>query len=423
MSYFILVDCNNFYASCERLFNPQLELKPVIVLSNNDGCVVARSQEAKAIKIKMGEPFFKIRDLCRQYDVAVFSSNYRVYGDISQRVMSVLSEMTQDLQVYSIDEAFLVFPLSMTHEKVVACGHDIRRIVKKWVGIPTSIGIAPTKTLAKIANDMAKKDRKVGLFDLTLPDVQHAVLKNYPIEEVWGIGSRLSAQLKSFGIYTAAEFRDMDPVVIRRKMGVVGERMLWELRGVSCLPLEEAAPKKSITCSRSFGNVVTEATELGEALATFSARACQKLREQNSCAKALTVFLEAALDPQEGTRQHFGVTVPFLQPTNDTSHVISIAKKSMLKLYCKGLRFKKCGVILLDLISEKSIIPDLFLGGIDPKRKLVMQTVDALNARFGKNTLFYGAMGINPAWRVRSDRRSRHYTTSWDELPIALASP
>jgi len=418
--YYALVDCNNFYVSCERLFNPQLEGRPVIVLSNNDGCVVARSQEAKQLKIGMGEPFFKIRDLCRVHNVAVYSSNYQVYGDISQRIMSVLSGRSPDMEVYSIDEAFLTYPESMSPQALWEHIAETRRLVKKWVGIPTSIGIAPTKTLAKVANDLAKKNRVVGLFDLTSKSKCDEVLKDYPIEDVWGIGRNLSVQLKAMGIYTAGEFAAMDPVIIRRKMGVVGERMLWELRGISCLMLEETAPKKSISCSRSFGKTVTEASELAEALATFVSRACVKLRSQNSCAQAINVYLEAVLDPQTNLRRHYSTVVSFVMPTSDTAHIISAAKETLKSLFCKGQSYKKCGIILLDLIHERSVIPDLFLAP-NPKRKLVMQTVDALNARFGKNTLFYGAMGIDPQWKVRADRRSPLYTTSWDELPFVRA--
>lgn len=418
---YVLVDCNNFYVSCERLFNPRLEGRPVIVLSNNDGCVVARSQEAKQLNIKMGEPFFKIRNLCLQHSVVVYSSNYKVYGDLSQRVMQVLTDMAPEIQIYSIDEAFLAYPPTMPANEILAHCIDIRRKVKKWVGIPTSIGIAPTKTLAKAANDMAKKDRTRGVFDMSFPAVREAVLKDFPVEDVWGIGSRTAAKLRALGVYTAAEFCAMDAVIIRRKFGVVGERMLWELRGVSCLPLEEAAAKKSITCSRSFGKAVTEEADLAEALATYANTACIKLRQQDSCAKALCAFVEILIDPQAGTRSYASAMVPFAVPTSDTPQIISAAKRCLPVLFREGQRYKKCGVILLDLVAEADIIPDLFLGAPDPHRQHVMRTVDALNARFGKNAVFFGAMGVDPRWKARSSRRTQAYTTEWDSLALAKA--
>lgn len=424
MSHFVLVDCNNFYVSCERLFDPRLEGRPVIVLSNNDGCVVARSPEAKQLNIKMGDPFFKIRDFCRHRGVVVYSSNYQLYGDLSERIMNLMSEMAPAIQVYSIDEAFLTYPSTMTHETVFLQCIEMRRMIKKWIGIPTSIGIAPTKALAKVANDFAKKDRLHGIFDLSSADTQNDILKNYPVGDVWGIGSRSKAKLNAIGIYTADEFRNADPILIRRRMGVVGERLLWELRGVSCLPLEEeTGPKKSISCSRSFGKVVTTASDLAEALSTFVNTASIKLRQQKGCAGALCIYLEAILDAQAGTRRHFSTVAPLSIPTNDTSHLITAARRCLTSLFCKEMAYKKCGVILLDLIPEASMIPDLFLSSIDPKRRHLMQTVDSLNAHFGKNTLFYGAMGTNPTpiWKMRNDRRSRCYTTSWDGLAIVKA--
>lgn len=421
MRYFVLVDCNNFYASCERMFNPQLEGRPVIVLSNNDGCIVARSQEAKKLGLKMGEPFFKIKEFCRQHRIAVFSSNYALYGDLSQRVMEVLASMAQDLEIYSIDEAFLNYPDTMSEEAVAAQCLDIRKKVKKWVGIPTSIGMAPTKTLAKVANDLAKKDRSVGFFNLCSAGTQQAILNDYPVGDVWGIGSGLQTRLHALGIHTAAQFREMDPTFVRKKMGVVGERMVWELRGISCLPLEKVQPKQSIACSRSFGKIVSDPLQLAEALATYVNTACIKLRKQKYCAQALCIYLEAVFSFDTPVRCPYSMTRAFTMPTNDTPQIISAAKHCLKYLFKKGYHYKKCGIILLDLIPEANIIPDLFLGGLNPKRQQVLQTVDALNARFGKGTLFYGAMGTDPQWKMRSESLSRHYTTDWEELALAKA--
>jgi DNA polymerase V len=422
MSHFVLVDCNNFYVSCERLFNPWLEGRPVIVLSNNDGCVVARSQEAKQFNIKMGEPFFKIKNFCKERDIIAYSSNYQIYGEISARVMNILSDQAPEIQIYSIDEAFLSYPTSMSAKEMWECCSALKKQIKKWVGIPTSLGIGPSKTLAKIANDLAKKDRTRGIFDLSSLSTQNDILNRFPVEDVWGIGSRTASKLHSLGIFTASEFRDMEPSVVRKKMGVVGERMLWELRGISCLPLEEeSAAKKSISCSRSFGKTVTESSDIAEALATFINTASVKLRQQDSYAKAICIYLEAVLDIETGARSHTSNTTALPMPTNDTPKLISIAKQALKKIFCKGKSYKKCGIILLDLISESNVIPDLFLGGIDPKRKLLMETVDGINAQCGKNTLFYGAMGINPQWKMRSDKRSRFNISNWEDLPLAKA--
>lgn len=416
---FVLVDCNNFYVSCERLFNPRLEGRPVIVLSNNDGCVVARSQEAKRLNIKMGAPFFQIKDLCKQRDVVVYSSNYALYGDISRRVMNILSERAPEIQIYSIDEAFLKYPSSISPEALFTQCAEMRQAIKKWVGIPTSIGIAPTKTLAKIAGDFAKKD-SAGVFSLHSKEIQDRILEAFPVEEIWGIGRNLAAKLHVLGIYTAQQLRDAEPAMIRKKMGVVGERIVWELRGVSCLSLEKVKPKQSITCSRSFGRAIEDPLDLAEALASFVNTACIKVRRQKSGAQALCVFLEAG-EVQAGRRQVYSTAVSFAMPTNDTSQIISAAKRCLASLFYKGLRYKKCGVILMDLIPMEDILPDLFLGSPDPKRERLMHLVDSVNARFGKDALFYAAMGVKQHWRARSSNRTRQYTTNWDDLALAKA--
>jgi DNA polymerase V len=418
MNHFVLVDCNNFYVSCERLFNPRLEGRPVIVLSNNDGCVVARSQEAKQLGIAMGAPFFKIKALCRQQSVVVCSSNYALYGDLSQRVMQLLAEMAPAHEVYSIDEAFLNFPATLPTPELIALCREIRRKIKRWTGLPTSLGIAPTKTLAKIANDCAKKDRERGIFELNDPAAQEALLPSYAIGDVWGIGGRWQEKWRALGIDTAWKLREMPPLVVRQKMGVVGERLVWELRGVSCLPLSEATqPKQSIAYSRSFGRALSDEGELAEALSTYVANACLKLRRQEHAAQALSVYLEAIVDQ---SRQPYSMTVSFPQPTNDTPAVITLAKACLKRLFRKGERYKKGGVILLDLLPEAKVAPDLF-DGLDPKQRQVATTVDALNNRYGRHTLFYGAMGVNASWKMRSERRSPRYTSCWQELAVAKA--
>lgn len=422
MNHFVLADCNNFYVSCERLFNPRLEGKPVIVLSNNDGCVVARSQEAKKLGIKMGEPFFKIKEYCYRHRIAVYSSNYRLYGDLSARVMQILSEIAPEIEIYSIDEAFLSFPASIPSAELFNHCLEIRQKVKKWTGIPLSLGIAPTKTLAKAASKMAKKGSE-GVFDLSEPDVREKVLQGFPIEDLWGIGSQWKKILCAQDIATAWQFKEKESVFIRKLMGVVGERMWWELQGVSCLSLQEPSPRKNITSSRSFGNPITDLTSLSEALASFVNTACIKLRGQNSYAQGLYVYVESIVNSLTGERATTGASAALPFPSQDTPQIICAAKDCLKQIFRENVKYKKCGVVLLDLIQERDVIPDLFLGNIDPKRKALNEVVDSINEYYGKNTLFYGAMGTSamPTWKMRSDKSSCYETTCWKNLPIVRA--
>lgn len=418
MSWFILIDCNNFYASCERVFNPRLEGRPLVVLSNNDGCVIARSQEAKQLGIKMGEPYFKIKNLCAYRQVAIYSSNYALYGDLSQRVMDILSEMAPELEVYSIDEAFLKFPDHLSGEQISQIALEIQQRIRKWVGLPTSLGIASTKTLAKAANAFAKKNR-TGIFLFETAHLQEN-LENFPIGDVWGIGRRLQEKLYSLGVRTAWDFSQNDPQQIRRKMGVVGERMVWELRGVSCLFLEAPTSKKSIACSRSFGKPVTAKEELAEALSTFAVTVCRKLRRQAHGAQAVCIYLEAFSSDRLAANRYFSTVIRFPVATQDTTYVIQAAKHALENLYRSNEVYKKCGVILLDLLPAQTIVPDLFFEE-NPKKMALMHIVDSLNTHFGKNTLFFGAMGVSPKWKGRSERCSNHYTTDWNELALVKA--
>lgn len=416
-SWFLLLDCNNFYVSCERVFNPKLENRPVVVLSNNDGCVIARSEEAKQLGIEMGEPYFKIKDLCAYQNVAIYSSNYQLYADLSQRVMEILAKQTCELEVYSIDEAFLKFPECFSEDSIIKKAETMRKMLRKWIGLPVSIGIAHTKTLAKLANSIAKKLSE-GLFYLKNLDDQNIL--EFPIEKVWGIGRRWTEKLHTLDVRTIGDFVKKDSAQIRSKMGVVGERIFFELYGVNCLSLEEPASKQSITCSRSFGKPVAQKVELLEALATFSAIACQKLRKQKCCTQALCIYLETTF--RNGFQSHFNQIVHFSFATQDTMQVIAGAKEALQQIYRPKELYKKCGVILLDLILEKKIMPDLFLKPLDTKREALMHTIDALNHQFGKNSVFFGAMGINPEWKARCDRRSKHYTTNWNDLAWAKTS-
>ena len=287
---YALVDCNNFYCSCERVFNPALEKKPMAVLSNNDGCIVARSNEIKALGIPMGAPMFQYKELLEKKRAIILSSNYQLYGDMSQRVMETLRQFTPSMEVYSIDEAFLRLEEFQRLDLIKYC-LEIRKTVKQWTGIPVSIGIAPNKTLSKVANHIAKKHTKTGVFDIFKRSTQNEILANFPVGNIWGVGRQLSKKLNEMGINTALKLRDVDIVWARKHFTVVGERLVRELRGASCLELEEVIAKKNITSSKSFGKLVTDKKELMNAIANYTTKACHKLRLQNSKAQGLYVYL------------------------------------------------------------------------------------------------------------------------------------
>jgi len=420
MSYFVLADCNNFFVSCERLFNPKLEGHPVVVLSNNDGCVVARSAEAKCLGIPMGAPFFQIRDLCRTHNLIALSSNFPLYADLSDRVMQILIEAVPDIEIYSIDEAFLLFPSQQPIDELVRYCQEIRGRVKRWTSIPLSLGIAKTKTLAKLANRMAKKSTQ-SVFDLTNSINVTAALQQTDVGDIWGIGRRLKERLHTLGMRSAQKFVEMDPVRVRKLFGIMGERLWSELQGISCATIEEEQPKQSITCSRSFGKLIGSLDELAEPLATFVHNSCEKLRRQNSMARSLLIYCETMVDASVNRRGYYSQHIVLKAPSSDTSYMITEAKKGLSQIYQKGLLYKKCGIVLLDLINEGSVAPDLFTTNQDPKRSHLMHTIDELNARFGKKSVFFGAMGVDPKWTPSCENRSQEYTTCWEQLATARA--
>jgi DNA polymerase V len=420
MPVFALIDCNNFYASCERVFNPSLNTRPVVVLSNNDGCVIARSNEARALGIPMGMPWFQARPLCQRHNVAVFSSNYALYGDMSRRVMECIGMFSPDMEVYSIDEAFLQLD-GFTHRHLTDYGQSLKKTVYQWTGIPVSVGIGPTKTLAKIANRVAKKRTNTGVFDITDPAAQNAVLPTIEVGDIWGIGSRWAARLQTMGIRTAADLCQADPCQIRQSFNVVAERIVLELQGSACLDLEPVQPRKNIMCSRSFGTLVTSRNDLLEAVACFAARAAEKLRHQHSRAGGVHVFLKTSRFRPDEPQYHGSQTFTFDGPSSDSRDIVRAARKSMTALYRPGFRYQKCGVMLLDIAPAASIQPDLF-HTIDYARKdHLMDVIDSLNARLGKNAIFLAAQGTYksgkpPEWIMRCDRRSQRYTTRWNEF-------
>lgn len=419
-----LVDCNNFYASCERVFRPDLEGKPVVVLSNNDGCIIARSNEAKALGLSMGDPFFKVESFMKKAGVTVFSSNYELYGDMSRRVMATLLYFSPELEVYSIDEAFLNLtgilkkaegPLSLTDY-----GRTIRATVRKWTGIPVSVGIAETKTLAKAANRVAKKNKEFdGVFDLREAD-HDAVLERIAVEDVWGIGPRYAYRLRKYGITNAMKLRDCDERWIQKTMamGIVGVRLVLELRGIPCLPLDlKPAPKKEIACTRSFGAPETTLRGLKEATAAYTTRAAVKMRGQRSLVKTMMVYVMT--NPFKNEPQYYNsAVIRFPAPTANTPEMIRRALEAMELIYRPGYRYKKTGVVLTELIPDTVYQPTFFE---EPNRGALhrlMHVVDRVNARMGPGTLQYAATGVaKRPWHMRRERCSNAFTTQWQGLP------
>ena len=418
---FALVDCNNFYASCERVFNPKLEGQPIVVLSNNDGCVVARSNEAKALGIAMGVPEFQIRPLLRAHHVHVFSSNYTLYGDLSQRVMETLEQFCPDLEVYSIDEAFLSL-VDFERRNLTDYGRQIRQTVKQWTGIPVSVGIAETKTLAKIANRVAKQTPDMGgVCDLlTCPD-REALLSRVAVEDVWGIGPNHAHMLTQHGITTAFQLRRVDDQWIRKRMGIVGLRLVMELRGVSCLDLEQCpAPKQSLTCSRAFGTLISTLGEMEEAVSVYTSRVAEKLRRERLAATVLTVCLTTN-EFKEGPQYSNALTLNLSVVTDTTSDLIKSALQGIRAIYRDGYLYKKAGVMLTGLVPVSQTQADLFDDRDRRKSKRLMSALDAINDRWGADTLHYASSGISKPWKTQFHRRSPAYTTDWDALPVVNA--
>lgn len=415
MKVFALVDCNNFYASCERVFDPSLKKRPIVVLSNNDGCIVARSNEVKALGIPMGVPFFEQEAVIKKHNIAVFSSNYQLYGDMSQRVMDSLRLFAPDMEVYSIDEAFLRLDHLQPRNLHEYC-KTIRAKVIQWTGIPVSIGIGPSKVLAKVANHVAKKQADDGVFDIRSQKMQDEILKTLDVEKIWGIAGRWAERLGRIGIEKASELRDASPTIIRKHLSVVGERILRELRGQSCIDLEDIQPRKNIMSSKSFGTLLTKKEPLEEALANYAARACEKLRKQNSRAQAVYVFVQTNGFRETDKQYSNGLTCALTIPTSDTRIIIEAAKFCLNRIYKHGYRYKKTGIMLLDLIPASLEQKHLFVNFDHRPGDHLMDLVDRINKDHGPDTLFFGAQGVTREWKMRCGLRSPRYTTQWDEL-------
>lgn len=414
---YALADCNNFYASCERVFNPSLIGVPVVVLSNNDGCVIARSNEAKAIGIKMGEPAFRIKEYVEKHNVAVFSSNYRLYGDMSHRVMSTLSTFSPEIEIYSIDEAFINLH-GVSHPNLAEFAKKIRQVTTKNTGIPISLGVAKTKTLAKVANHFAKKQpQHGGVFLIKTEEERVDALKLFAVEEVWGIGRQFSKLLSHHGVRTAYDFSRLPSEWVRKQMSVVGLRTQKELLGIPCIDLEHDAPtKKAICTSLSFGEMQTELEYLQEAVSTFANSCAHKLRKQNSCATIIMVFLHTNIFRDDLPQYSKSQTVTLPVASNSSMEIVHYALLALRSIYKKGYKYKKAGVIVSGISSASSIQTAMFDNIDREKHQQAMDAIDTLNSRYGNNVVRIAAQGNGQKWKLKHEKLSPSYTTKWSDL-------
>lgn len=418
---FALVDVNSFYASCETVFRPDLKGKPVIVLSNNDGCVIARSAEAKKLNIGMGGPYFKIKDVLRRHNVHVFSSNYALYADMSLRVMTILEEMAPAVEIYSIDEAFMNLTGVRNCRVLEEFGREIQQRVKRETHLAVGVGIAPTKTLAKLANHAAKKWSKTGgVLDLSNLERQKKLMALVDVADVWGVGRRISKKLNAMGINTALDLSEQSTWVIRKHFNVVLERTVRELRGEPCLELEEFAPvKQQIVCSRSFAGRITEYADMREAVCNYAVRAAEKLRGERQYCRQIGVFIRTS--PHAEGEIFYGnqAIIKVLTPTNDSRDIIRVATEALDRIWREGRRYMKAGVMLGDFFSQSVAQLNLF-DDIQPQAnsEMLMRVIDGIN-QSGKGKLWFAGQGIQKSWAMKREMLSPAYTTRYADLPVA----
>ena len=414
-----LVDCNSFYVSCERLFNPKIRRKPVVVLSNNDGCIISRSNEAKALGIKMGEPYFKAKDIIIKNNVNVFSSNYPLYGDLSRRVMRTLKRFNSDIEVYSIDEAFMDLS-NFSDKEIEEVGKEIRSTVLKWTGIPTSIGIAKTKTLSKVANHIAKKT-KAGVTSLIGIENLDPILEKVEINDVWGVGRQLTKFYQKNGIYNAKQLKNKSNTCIKKCSNVLSSRTAMELRGISCIELEKTTSKrKSCVVSRSFGKRVENFQELKEAVASYCLNASEKLRSENLVAKALTVFVRTSPFQRNFGYYSNSKTIDFPIATNNSIETVKTAITILESIYKNGYKYQKAGVMFGGLSDENSK-ENLFASEKDEKINKLMRSIDKTNFRFGRRTLSIASAGIRKKWFMKREHSSKIDTADFYCIPTIKA--
>ena len=409
-----LIDCNSFYVSCERLFNPKIKNVPVVVLSNNDGCVISRSTEAKKIGIKMGEPYFKVKELVKKNNVQIFSSNYSLYGDLSRRVMKVLKGFSDKIEIYSIDEAFI----DLSHikdENIEDYGKKIRERVLKWTGIPTSVGISCTKTLSKVANHVAKKNKTGVIF---LKDNIDDVLKNFDISDIWGVGRQLSKLYIKNGINNAYKLKNISNSWVKKSTNVLGAKTVMELRGIPCINLEtEETKRKSCCVSRSFGRKIESLNKLKESITTHCLNAAEKIRNDNQTTRSITVFIRTS--PFDKNRKYYSnsLTIDLPVAINNSLELVKVAIEGLKKIYKYGYFYQKAGVILSKLseAGEKNL--NLLTPILENKSQTLMKAIDVTNAKYGRNVISVAQAGINNSWKMRREHSSKIDTASFDSLP------
>ena len=414
-----LVDCNSFYVSCERLFNPRIRKKPVVVLSNNDGCIISRSNEAKALGIKMGEPYFKAKDIIVRNKVEVFSSNYSLYGDLSRRVMRTLKRFNAEIEVYSIDEAFMDLS-NFPDDEVEKIGKEIRETVLQWTGIPTSIGIAKTKTLSKVANHIAKK-KQSGVTSLIGIDNLDPILEKVEINDVWGVGRQLTKFYQKNGIYNAKQLKNKSNTWIKKSSNVLGSRTAMELRGIPCINLETTqAKRKSCVVSRSFGKRIEKFQELKEAVANYCLNASEKIRSESLVAKAITVFVRTSPFQRNFSYYSNAKTIDFPIATNNSIEIVKTAVSILEKIFKNGYQYQKAGVMLTGLRNDDGR-KNLFSSEKDEKIKSLMQSIDNTNYRYGRSTLSLASAGVHKKWNMRRQYSSKIDTADFYCLPTIRA--
>ena len=415
-----LIDVNNFYVSCERVFNPKLQNKPVVVLSNNDGCAVARSNEVKALGVGMGAPWFKFKDLARQHGIVAYSSNYALYADMSNRVMSILRQFSPDQEVYSIDESFLDLT-AFKSKDLIEYGQQMRQRIKRWTGLPVCVGIGSTKTLSKLANHCAKKrpvfNSVCNLNTMTTVSVNQ-MFSEIDVGEVWGVGRKLAPKLNALGINTVLDLKRANPERLRQKFSVVMEKTIRELNGTVCIELEEISPpKKQILSSRSFGHQVRDYNSLAESITLYMSRAAEKLRRQQSYAGSVYIFIRTSPFRENETFYSNGRTISMPSPTGDTRQLVNVALWGLKQIYVPNLNYAKAGVMLSELVPAQGIQTDLFsMQSSLPKSDALMIAMDNINKKMGKESIKLASEGFSRPWKMKQENKSPCYTTCWDEL-------
>lgn len=413
---FALVDCNNFYASCERVFRPDLNGKPIVVLSNNDGCVIARSNEAKAVGIPMGAPAFEYEKLFTTHQVQVFSANFPLYGDMSQRVMTILEEYSPDIEIYSIDEAFLKLK-GFEHFNLQEYGETMQKKVTKWTGIPISVGIASTKALAKLANRIAKKyaQKTKGTYIIDTEAKRLKALKWLSIEDVWGIGRQHSKRLKALNVHTAYEFTQLEDEWVRKYLSIVGLRLKKDLEGIPTLDLEEAQPKKNIATTRSFETNYTEFEQLKERVVTFAVSCGEKLRKQNSCCNSLMVFIHTNGHRKDLPQYNRNIVIQLPFPTNSSIELAKFATQALKQIFKPGFHYKKAGVIVQDFTPVNNLQLNLF-NNSDERHIALMKAIDTINQAYGQHKIRLAAQDNKRVWKMKQEKLSPRYTTKLSDI-------